>query len=278
MPTFAVGDLQGCLTEFELLLKQMNFGASDKLWLVGDLVNRGPRSRETMDMILSMADQIECVLGNHDLHFLAIHSGGHSPSGSDTFDEMLASPNVDAYADWLRKQKLFHVDKQLGFAMSHAGLPHIWTIKRAERLANEVEAVLRGDADVPFLQFCKELYGNEPNEWSDDIEGMPRYRLITNYLTRMRLVNGDGALDFEQKGALGDVPVGWKPWFAYPNALKYEKVPMRLIFGHWAALDGYTGRSDLFALDTGCVWGRTMSGLCLETQETYAVKAAKPYS
>ena len=278
MPTFAVGDLQGCLTEFELLLKQMNFGSSDKLWLVGDLVNRGPQSRATMDLILSMDQQIECVLGNHDLHFLAIHSGGHSPSGSDTFDEMLASPNVDAYAEWLRQQKLFHVDETKGYSMSHAGVPHIWSVEQTLRLANEVEAVLRDEADVSYTQFCRELYGNEPNVWSEEISSMGRYRVITNYLTRMRLVNEAGALDFSHKGALSSAPSGWRPWFEYFGDLEYEGAPMRLIFGHWAALDGYTGRSDLFALDTGCVWGRTMSGICLETQEAYSVEAAKSYS
>ena len=278
MATYAIGDLQGCLAEFELLLERMSFGTDDKLWLVGDLINRGPRSRETMDLIISLDDQIECVLGNHDLHFLAIFSGGHSPSGNDTFDEMLASPRASDYADWLRQQKLFHVDKELGYAMSHAGLPHIWSVKQTLRLAREVEKVLRDEADLSYVQFCRELYGNRPNNWSDDLQGMDRYRLITNYLTRMRLVDSSGGLDFAYKGALTDAPEDWTPWFDYPNELKFEKEPIQLIFGHWAALDGHTGRQDLFALDTGCVWGRTMSGFCLETQETFSVEAAKPYS
>ncbi|NKC00860.1 MAG: symmetrical bis(5'-nucleosyl)-tetraphosphatase [Pseudomonadales bacterium] len=273
MATYAVGDLQGCLAEFEQLLEVMSFGQEDQLWLVGDLVNRGPRSKEMLETIISMDRQVVTVLGNHDLHFLAIHDGGHKPSRSDTFDEMLASPRVDEYTNWLRRQKLAHSDRSLGFTMTHAGIPHIWTVEEALAFASEVEAVLRGDGVVSYREYCETLYGNEPALWDDDLEGMARIRLITNYLTRMRLIGDRGLLDFSHKGALADAPSGWSPWFEL-NPKRAET----LVFGHWAALDGDTGLSNTIAIDTGCVWGRKMTGICLETREIYSVPAAQGYS
>jgi bis(5'-nucleosyl)-tetraphosphatase (symmetrical) len=273
MSTYAIGDLQGCLVEFERLLEAMCFGSEDKLWLVGDLINRGPNSKATLEKVISMGDQVVTVLGNHDLHFLAIHHGGHTPSKLDTFDELLESPRVDEYADWLRQQKLVHIDEDLGIAMAHAGIPHIWDLERAMGLASEVEAVLQDKGTVPYLHYCQTLYGNEPAVWHDALEGMSRIRLITNYLTRMRLIARDGTLDFSHKGVLADAPPGWLPWFQL-NPDRRET----LVFGHWAALDGDTGLSDTVGLDTGCVWGRKMTGICLETQEMYSVSAAQTYS
>lgn len=277
MATFAIGDLQGCVKEFELILEKMNFGADDRLWLLGDLVNRGPESEATLARVIAMGDRVTCVLGNHDLHFLAIHTGGHRPSSSDTFTELLASAKVDFYVDWLRQQKLVHADQDLGYAMAHAGIPHIWGVKKALRLGSEVEAVLKGQGEISYEQFCRELYGNVPDLWRNGLEGMSRYRLITNYFTRMRLIDEKGTLNFSHKGALTDAPEGWNPWFSFPRGSK-DTPPTRILFGHWAALDGVTGLPDFIGLDTGCVWGRKLTGFCLETQEAYSVDALRTYS
>ena len=273
MATYAIGDLQGCLAEFEALLEVMNFGPDDRLWLVGDLINRGPESLQTLERVVEMSDQIVTVLGNHDLHFLAIFYGGHPPSGRDTFDELLASPNIGELAEWLRHQKLAHLDPELGYVMTHAGVPHIWGIKETLMRAAEVEAVLQGRGEMTYAAYFQALYGNDPDIWSDDLSGMPRLRVITNYLTRMRLVDESGRLDFAHKGSPENIPPGWRPWFEIPRSRK-----RRIIFGHWAALDGDSGLSDTIALDTGCVWGRKMTGFCLETQKTYSVSAQKVYS
>lgn len=273
MPTYAVGDLQGCLTEFDQLLELMNFGSGDRLWLVGDLINRGPESLLTLERVVAMGDQVVTVLGNHDLHFLAIYYGGHVPSGKDTFDELLASPKIGELAEWLRDQKLAHVDSDLGYVMTHAGIPHIWGVEETMMRAAEVEAVLKGRGDISYEAYFQALYGNDPDLWADDLSGMPRLRAITNYLTRMRLVDEVGRLDFAHKGTPDDIPAGWLPWFERPRGRDHQ-----IIFGHWAALDGHTGGTETVALDTGCVWGRKMTGFCLETKATYAVSAERVYS
>ena len=271
MATYAIGDLQGCRIEFETMLDTINFGKDDTLWLVGDLVNRGPDSLGTMERLLELNGQIITVLGNHDLHFLAIYYGGHSLSGSDTFDDLLGSHRVSEFAEWLRTQKMLHVDQSLGYVMAHAGIPHIWTLEQTKAYAQEVERVLRGQSETGYVDFLTALYGNEPDLWTESLEGIPRYRLIVNYLTRMRLINLQGQLDFEHKGRVEDAPVDWSPWYELKaRTTMHEK----LIFGHWAAIDGHTGVSDIVALDTGCVWGRRLTALCLETQEIYSVPAA----
>ncbi|MFT7654634.1 MAG: bis(5'-nucleosyl)-tetraphosphatase (symmetrical) [Limisphaerales bacterium] len=263
MATYAIGDLQGCYKEFQALLTKLEFCAGDKLWLLGDLINRGAESLATLQSVVEMSDQCEVVLGNHDLHFLAIYYGGHAPGANDTFDEILGHKDVDAYAAWLCEQKMTHRDRQLGYFMSHAGLPPIWSPKKAVKLGREVEAVLQNRHDrVSKKQFFKELYGNEPRLWRDDLKGMPRLKLITNYLTRMRLIDAEGALEFEHKGALTDAPDGWYPWYELSDLAEWSG---KVLFGHWAALDGETGKNDIIALDTGCVWGRKLTALCLET-------------
>ena len=270
MATYAIGDLQGCYDEFRGLLDKVDFGADDHLWLLGDLINRGPKSLETLRFVREIEDQCTVVLGNHDLHFLAIFYGGHTPSRSDTFDEILAAPDAREHAEWLRRQHLVYTDDALGYTMVHAGIPHIWSTEEAHLLADEVTRVIRGeDQAIDHVTFFQEMYGNEPSLWDASLTGMPRLRLITNYLTRMRLVNPQGALDFKHKGALSDVPVGWGPWFR-------EVSPERtacLLFGHWAALDGRTDVSNIIALDTGCVWGRDLTALHLESGRRITVTA-----
>ena len=263
MATYAIGDLQGCRVEFEALLEKIDFAAEDQLWLLGDLINRGADSLGTLRYVRAISDQCRIVLGNHDLHFLAIFYGGHRPSRSDTFDELLQAEDVAELAAWLCQQRLYYEDRSLGYAMTHAGVPHLWKLKKTRALAKEVEKAFRGEhGAVSRETFFAQLYGNEPDLWDDSLQGMPRLRTITNYLTRMRLVDRDGRLDFEHKGALTEAPPGWRPWF---ERLDVARLPLKLLFGHWASLDGVTGDDRIIALDTGCVWGRKLTALCLET-------------
>ncbi len=271
MATYAIGDLQGCAAEFDLLLDKIGFGAKDELWLVGDLINRGPDSLAVMRRVMAMGEQCKVVLGNHDLHFLAIYFGGHRPGRSDTYDELLSTHDVEDVAHWLRRCRMLHRDAGKGYVMTHAGLPHIWNIEQAEALAQEVETVLAGDhPQLSYRDFFVDMYGNKPARWDADLAGMPRYRSITNYLTRMRLIADNGTLDFDHKGALSEAPAGWRPWFELVDSTVY---PEKVLFGHWAALDGETRNNHTIGLDTGCVWGRELTALHLETGVKTAVKA-----
>lgn len=271
MATYAIGDIQGCHAEFVRLLEEVSFdSARDRLWLLGDLVNRGPDSLKVMDLVISLEDRTVTVLGNHDLHFLAVHYGGHLPVASDTFHDLLAAPNVDEVADWLRRQRFFHADASLGYAMAHAGLPPGWSIEQAEARSRELMAVLRGNG---YADFFRAMYGNHPDRLSEGLAGMDRWRILTNCFTRMRLVDRDGKLNFTHKGVLAEAPAGWFPWY---ELIRDEPGELRLLFGHWAALEGETGRADIIALDTGCVWGRDLTAMCLETGEVTSVPAAVP--
>ncbi|MGD8415581.1 MAG: symmetrical bis(5'-nucleosyl)-tetraphosphatase [Pseudomonadales bacterium] len=270
MATFAIGDIQGCYEEFTMLLDALDFRTDrDHIWLVGDLINRGPDNVGVVRRVMQMGDAAITVLGNHDLHFLAIHRGGHTPNRADTLQDLLDWKNVDEASDWFRHRLMLHRDKALGYVMTHAGLPHIWTLKQASELAREVEEVIRGPGCEHFF---REMYGNEPNLWSPDLEGMPRWRVITNYLTRMRLVDQNGAMDFSHKGALQDAPGGLLPWF---DLVARKPPKQKILFGHWAALEGNTGHDDIIALDTGCVWGRSLTALRLEDGAFFAAESVK---
>lgn len=271
MATYAIGDIQGCYSEFVALLDAVSFDRSrDRLWLLGDLVNRGPESLAVMDLVMSLQGRTTTVLGNHDLHFLAIHYGGHAPVAGDTFHDLLAAPNVDEIAAWFRGQRFFHRDRSLGYAMAHAGIPPGWSLRAAQAHSRELMAVLQG---ADYTRYFQQMYGNVPDSWSDGLAGMDRWRILTNYFTRMRLIDRNGRLDFSHKGALAGAPAGWYPWYElFPDNVRDH----RLLFGHWAALEGVTGRDDIIALDTGCVWGRCLTGLCLESGELVAVPAAAP--
>jgi bis(5'-nucleosyl)-tetraphosphatase (symmetrical) len=259
MTTWAVGDLQGCYDELQVLLEQIAFDpAYDTLWLVGDLVNRGPRSLEVLRFVKSLGAAARTVLGNHDLHLLAIRYGGHKANRGDTFGELFAAPDCDELCDWLRHQALLEHDAELGFVMTHAGIPHIWSRKQAAVLAGEVEAVLRGDG---YVDYFKALYGNQPDCWDESLRGMDRWRVITNYFTRMRMVDKRGRMDFSYKGPVAQAPKGWSPWY---DLRARKPLKETLLFGHWASLEGRTGRAGIIALDTGCVWGRTLTALSLE--------------
>ncbi len=265
MATYAIGDVQGCYEELCRLLEVIAFDEStDELWFLGDLINRGPDNVAVMRLVMSLNDRVRCVLGNHDLHFLAIPLGGHKPNRSDTFQDLLEAPDADEVIGWYCSQPLLVQDASLGYVMTHAGIPHLWDLEQAAARAREVEAVIsRRDAG-----YFEELYGNDPPLWSDDLTGMRRLRSITNYFTRMRLVRPDGSLDFTHKGGLDDAPAGLKPWY---EARADKPLNMTILFGHWAALQGHTGHDRIVALDTGCVWGRDLTAICLETGQFHRV-------
>ncbi len=270
MSVYAIGDVQGCYESLRRLLDRVDFDdARDRLWFAGDLVNRGPASLATLRFVKSLDDCAITVLGNHDLNLLALSVGQRAPKSSDTLAEVLAAPDRDALIDWLRRRPLIHVDETLGFAMAHAGIPHIWDIDFASARAREVEAVLAGD---DFVEVLSAMYGNNPACWNDELKGMERLRSIINYLTRMRLVNAVGELELVYDGPLTNIPKGYRAWFHF-----YRKTPppLRLVFGHWAAINGQCDVDDLYALDTGCVWGNRLTALRLHDRERFSVKSVE---
>ncbi len=249
MTVYVVGDIQGCFSCLEKLLHQVHFNpGADDLWAVGDLVNRGPQSLETLRYCMSLGDSFRTVLGNHDLHLLAVARGLRAPTHKDTLGEILNAPDRQRILHWLQPQPLLlqHGD----YTMVHAGIPPQWSIADAAAHAREVEGALA--AAGPSKAFFREMYGNEPRRWADDLEGSSRLRCITNYLTRMRYCTGDGTLDLASKQNPATGPVGYLPWFAHRER---RTRGAKIVFGHWASLNGVTPEPDLFALDTGCVWG-----------------------
>lgn len=266
MTTYAIGDLQGCHAEFVALLTRLEFDARhDRLWLAGDLINRGPDSLACLREVHALGDAAQVVLGNHDLHLLAIARGGMDQKRSDTLEAILAAPDCDRLLDWLQAQPLW-VDDGIDDAdritvMTHAGLPPWWSVPRARELAGEVEAALRGQQAGAFLE---RMYGDTPQRWHDDLEGIDRLRVIVNVFTRMRFAAADGTLDFSAKAGLDSAPEGFAPWFTYPRS-----DDPRMLFGHWAALGGQTPGAVVRAeaLDTGCVWGGALTALDLTRGE-----------
>ena len=263
--TYVVGDIQGCFRSLERLLEAAGFSDDDVLLCVGDLVNRGPESLPTLRFAYQLGDKFDCVLGNHDLHFLAMVYGGHPHRATDTMESLLAAPDCRELAEWLRHRPLL-IDSE-DHVLVHAGIPHTWDLDTARANAREVEDVLKGPEHPAFF---RAMYGNEPALWDPGLVGMDRHRVIVNYLTRMRLVDAAGRLDFAHKGTPENRPAGFEPWFSYPS-----KVAKTLYFGHWAALDGATDQARMVGLDTGCVWGRTLTAVRLEDGNVFSVPAAE---
>ncbi|MGH1471007.1 MAG: symmetrical bis(5'-nucleosyl)-tetraphosphatase [Cellvibrionaceae bacterium] len=267
MATYAIGDIQGCFKSFKALLKKINFDPSkDTLWIAGDMVNRGPRSLDTLRYLYSIRDNVIAVLGNHDLHLVATALLNNDSGKKDTFDDILNSPDSEQLITWLRHCPLVHHDPNLDFTMSHAGIPPIWNIDQALQYAAEVETVLRSEKPKNFL---KNMYGNTPDTWSETLEGTDRLRLITNYFTRMRFCNAKGRLDLKCKLGPKSPPKGFLPWFDHR---KRKTKKGHLVFGHWASLEGQTNTKRVYALDTGCVWGGHLSALHLEKRKWYRVR------
>lgn len=264
MSTYAIGDIQGCLEPLKRLLDRVNFDpAADRLWIAGDLINRGPSSRATLEFLYPMRDRLISVLGNHDLHLLAVARGHRQPNTKDTIEEILGDDNHPEWIEWLRTLPLLHHDPVLDYVMVHAGIPPQWDLERAKAHAREVEAVLQSNQLDDFLAH---MYGNEPNVWKNKLYGVERQRLITNYFTRMRFCTPEGELDLQSKGDATTPPPGFAPWFAHR---KHKCREHKIIFGHWAALAGEATASNVFALDTGCVWGGTLTALRLEDEQRF---------
>lgn len=259
MANYIVGDIQGCFDELSLLLEQVSFNPKqDTLWLAGDLVARGPKSIETLDYIMSLGCAAKTVLGNHDLHLLAVSIGMFKPKEKDKTAPIIESDKLPQYVEWLRHQPLLleHDD----FVLTHAGISPQWDLPTARAAAHEVETLLRGDN---WQDLIKSMYSNFPTLWDEMLTGVERYRYIINAFTRMRFCFADSALNMECKLPPADVKGGGLfPWFATPNRIELGKVA---IFGHWAALEGYQSKQ-VIGLDTGCVWGGTLTMLHWEEQ------------
>ena len=260
MATYAIGDVQGCFDELQALLTKVQFAKRDRLWFVGDLVNRGPKSLEVLRFVRDLGERAVVVLGNHDLHLVTQHEGFAKPRKYDTFTDVLDAPDRRALVDWLRARPLMHVDAD--HAMVHAGLLPQWSIARALGLAGEVESALKARS---YREFLANMYGNEPARWRDDLAGYDRLRVIVNAMSRLRLVTPDGTMEFNHKLGLANLPAGYVPWYDAPGRASRGE---RVIFGHWAAL-GLLLREDVICLDSGCVWGRALTALRLEDQRVF---------
>jgi bis(5'-nucleosyl)-tetraphosphatase (symmetrical) len=261
MTTYAIGDVQGCYDPLRALLEVIRFDpAADTLWFVGDLINRGPQSLQTLRFVRSLGERAVTVLGNHDLHLLVVAAGVRKPHRGDTIDEILDAPDRDELLDWLRTRRMMHVED--GWAMVHAGLLPQWNIPQAQALAHEVETALRGP-DYPGL--LENMYGNAPDAWDDALTGYDRLRVIINAMTRLRLCDAAGRMDFGHKGSLEDAPAGLVPWF---DVAGRGSAGTPIVCGHWAAL-GLTLMPDVLGIDSGCVWGRSLSALRLEDRRVF---------
>jgi bis(5'-nucleosyl)-tetraphosphatase (symmetrical) len=260
MPTYAIGDIQGCYDEFEQLLGLIAFDPGrDLLWLTGDLVNRGPRSLEVLRKVRSLGSSAITILGNHDLHLLAAAlTPGEVLKPQDTLGSIFTAPDRDQLLDWLRQQPLLHHDASLGYTMIHAGLPPQWDLQTAQRCARELEEALRNDDRC--VQLFANMYGDKPNRWSDDLRGFERLRFITNCLTRLRFCRIDGTLELKFKGKIEDAPSHVVPWFRAPNR---RSQGLRIVCGHWSALGYYEG-DGVLSIDTGCVWGSELCAVRLD--------------
>ncbi|MEX2239965.1 MAG: symmetrical bis(5'-nucleosyl)-tetraphosphatase [Burkholderiales bacterium] len=257
MATYAIGDVQGCADELEALLSMLAFDrARDRLWFVGDLVNRGPKSLAALRRVHALGERAVVVLGNHDFHLLRLAEGHARSRADDTLDEVLAAPDAPRLLEWLRQRPLMHAEG--GYAMVHAGLLPQWSIEKARALAREVQSALVGPRHREFL---RELYGAEPRAWRDDLAGWDRLRVIVNAMARLRFCTPSGEMDVEAKGR--DAPPGYRPWFELRPAGEAA-----IICGHWSAL-GLKLTEKLAALDTGCVWGGSLSALRLEDRRLF---------
>lgn len=262
MTTYAIGDLQGCLEPLERLLDKIGFDpAADRLWFVGDLVNRGPDSLACLRFVRELGESAVTVLGNHDLHLLAMAAGSEHKA-SDDLRRVLESPDAGDLLEWLRRRPLLYADHRLGFTLVHAGLPPQWEAAQAAVLAGEVESVLRGPHCNTFL---KAMYGDTPDLWHEDLAGEERLRYIVNALTRTRFVDADGRLDFDEKGPPGSQPEYLMPWFEHPDRRSRDD---RIVFGHWSALGAYADKN-AWGLDSGCVWGKELTAMALERPDRF---------
>jgi bis(5'-nucleosyl)-tetraphosphatase (symmetrical) len=263
MATYAIGDIQGCLQPFQQLLEVVGFNPQgDRLWLVGDLVNRGPDSLQTLRYVRDLGDAAITVLGNHDLHLLTVAAGFARIHNSDTLEEILGATDRAELLDWLRSRKLFHHEDE--YAMVHAGLLPQWSIERAAELAAEVEQVLQSPQHI---ELASHMYGGQPDQWLDTLKGWDRLRVIINAMTRMRVCTTDGKMEFHHKGKPENLPDGFMPWFDVPGRRSADAT---MIFGHWSTL-GLRIEPKLLAIDGGCLWGRQLCAVRLEDRRVFQI-------
>ncbi len=266
MTAYAVGDIQGCYDSLRRLLDAIHFDEhKDKLWVAGDLVNRGPKSLATLRYLKGLGKRCKAVLGNHDLHLLAVAAGARKSKRGDTIDEILYAPDSDELLDWVRHLPFVRHSKKHNALMVHAGVPPQWDLQQILSHSAELEAVLQSDQCDDFLFH---MYGNEPDIWSNTLTGHGRLRVIANYFTRMRFCSANGQLELQSKG--NQPPKGFAPWFVHPHARDEH---MRVIFGHWAALEGEVFEPGYEALDTGCVWGSRLTAIRLKSGKRFSVAA-----
>jgi bis(5'-nucleosyl)-tetraphosphatase (symmetrical) len=258
MAVYAIGDVQGCYDGLRRLLDKLKFDPrEDRLWFTGDLVNRGPASLKTLRFVHGLGNRAVTVLGNHDLHLLAVAEGVIEARRKDTLSSILKARDRDDLLHWLRHRPLLHYDTKLRFVLVHAGISPQWKLKQARKAAREVESVLQGDG---YRRFLKEMYGDMPNTWSNKLGGWERLRYITNCLTRMRCCDRQGRLELTYKGSLVHKKKRLMPWFRVPGRPTRKH---RIIFGHWSTLGPVTDEN-IFALDTGCVWGGYLTALRID--------------
>lgn len=264
MKVYAIGDVQGCFQPLQALVRRIECETPDaRYWLAGDLVNRGPQSLETLRFVRSLGERAVTVLGNHDLHFLAVAAGVRKQQAMDSLDAVLQAPDCRELIDWLRTRPLAHYEK--GHLLVHAGVLPQWSAGQALSLAKEVETVLRGEN---WADFMAEIYGNRPDRWQDSLSGADRLRCIVSGLTRLRFCSEEGRMDFKAKGELSDAPAGMVPWF--DAGTRRTAGADTVVFGHWSAL-GLLLRPDLIGLDTGCVWGRELTAVRLADRAVFQV-------
>jgi bis(5'-nucleosyl)-tetraphosphatase (symmetrical) len=257
MSTYVIGDVQGCLEALRELLERIAFNPArgDRVWLTGDLVNRGENSIGMLRWCMQHDAAVVAVLGNHDLHLLAVAEGFVPPHRKDTIHDILDAPDRAAVLDWLRRRPMVH--REGDWLMVHAGLLPEWSADQAEALGHELESVLRGPGYRPFL---RDMYGNEPRHWHNRLRGQDRMRLVANAMTRLRYLHADGGMEFQHKCSPADAPAGLIPWYDMPGRASRDA---KVLFGHWSTL-GLLVRKDVVALDTGCLWGGQLSALRLE--------------
>jgi bis(5'-nucleosyl)-tetraphosphatase (symmetrical) len=263
--TWAIGDIQGCYDELRALVAQLGFRPDrDRLWFTGDLVNRGPQSLETLRYVRSLGDNAITVLGNHDLHLLAVaFATKRKVKASDTIEDVLGARDKDALLEWLVTRPLAHFDAARKDLLVHAGLVPQWAADTAVALSREVEDALKKDPRALF----DEMYGDQPDQWSDSLIGMDRLRFAINALTRLRICTRDGRVDLKMKGGAKEIRAPWKPWFEWDHR---ESRNVRVIFGHWSAL-GLVRAPGVVGLDTGCVWGGALTALDIDAADATPV-------
>jgi bis(5'-nucleosyl)-tetraphosphatase (symmetrical) len=263
MATYAIGDLQGCFGSLQELMDRIGFRqAEDRLWFVGDLVNRGPQSLEILRFVKSLGERAVTILGNHDLHLLMVAEGRARQHPKDTLNDILTAPDRSQLLNWLRGLPLMHIEGD--YAMVHAGLLPSWSIAKACDLARETEQALQGP---DWRKLMDHMYGNQPDRWDESLRGYDRLRVVINAMTRLRICTPDGRMEFSHKGTLSDIPAGYVAWFAVPGRKSADST---IVCGHWSAI-GLVAQANLLALDSGCLWGGRLSAVRLEDRRIYQV-------